>query len=92
MRLKERHPHLFEEAKRYEEESARNGVDFSWNERETLAELERPERMAEIVANWEATQERKRANRSNLPLITTLGGREVEDDQDDVAGCLICSL
>ena len=74
VRLKETHPELFQEAKRYEEESVLHGEEFFWSERESLAQLELPERVAQIKANWEATQARKRAQRKNLPLVETLGG------------------
>ncbi len=90
VRLKEAHPDLFEEAKRYEEQSVLHGEEFFWNQRESLAELERPERVEQIKANWEATQNRKRSQRKNLPLIETLGGLEVEDEPQGSDGCLIC--
>lgn len=90
VRLKRRHPDLFERAKHYEERSARVSVGFTWCSRESLSELERPERMAEIERNWEASMARRAAKRQNLPLSAVLGGADV--DEDDVQGCLICSL
>ena len=92
VRLKEVHPELFEEAKAYEAQSAQHGGEFFWSERESLTQLERPERMDEIKANWEASQARKRAKRKNLPLVETLGGLAVDDDPHEHDGCLICSL
>ena len=92
VRLKEVHPDLYEEAKRYEEQSVLHGEEFFWNHRESLAELERPERMAQIIANWENTQERKRAHRKNLPLVETLGGLNLDVESEDRSGCLICSI
>ena len=59
---------------------------------ESLAQLERPERMEEIKAKWVATQERNRAKRKNIPLVEVLGGLESEDDAHLRDGCLICSL
>ena len=44
VRLRETHPELFDEAKRYEEQSVLHGEEFFWSERESLAELESPER------------------------------------------------
>lgn len=92
VRLKEVHPELFEEAKRYEEQSVLHGEEFFWNARESLAELEQPERVAQIKANWEATQARKRAQRKNLPLVETLGGLMADDEPSERDGCLICSI
>ena len=59
--LKEHHPDLFEEAKAYEEQSLLHGEAFNWNQRESLAELERPERIAEIKAKHAARSRRPSA-------------------------------
>jgi hypothetical protein len=91
VRLKETYPDLFDEAKKYEEDSLKNGVEFTWCQNESLAELEKPARTAEIRDNWQKTQDRKKKLRINLPLVQTLGGMEVDDD-DHLDGCLICSL
>ena len=92
VRLKERHPELFERAKEYEQKSELYGDKFYWCQNESLAELEQPERMQEIRVNWIASQERNRTKRKNVPLVETLGGLEPEDDQHLRDGCLICSL
>jgi hypothetical protein len=93
VRLMEHHPDLFAEARRYEDESLAQGVDFSWTASETLAEMARPERVAEIKANWEASQAKKKTTRRNLPLVETLGGLEPDDDDPhERDGCLICSI
>lgn len=92
VRLKETHPQLFEEAKRYEEQSVEHGEPFFWNQAESLAQLEQPERISEIKANWESSQARKRAARKYLPLVETIGGLCAEEDPDEREGCLICSI
>jgi 3'-phosphoadenosine 5'-phosphosulfate sulfotransferase (PAPS reductase)/FAD synthetase len=92
VRLKEVHPDLFESAKLYEEQSVLHGEEFFWNDDESLAQLERPERRAEIIANWEAAQARKRGQRKNRSLVETLGGLVPEDDTGEREGCLICSI
>jgi len=92
VRLKEKYPDLFEKAKEYEERSVLYGEQFYWCQSESLAELERPERIAEIKANWEASQSRRRTKRRNLPLVVTLGGKEYEDEPNSADGCLICFL
>jgi hypothetical protein len=92
VRLKERHPELFEEAKRYEEQSVLHGEEFFWNQRESLSDLERPERMQQIKDEWDLAQERKKKARGNLPLIQILGGLVPDDGDEVLEGCLICSL
>src|SRR3546814_20178635 len=86
------HRDLFDLAKGYEEKSGEYGEQFYCCQNETLAELERPERMQQIKDNWEASQARAHANRKNLPLVETLGGLEPEDDPSMRDGCLICSM
>jgi 3'-phosphoadenosine 5'-phosphosulfate sulfotransferase (PAPS reductase)/FAD synthetase len=90
VRMKKRYPNLYEEAKAYEKPNRVNGNVFSWCGDETLAQLEQPERMAEIEQNWEKKQEAIKARRKNVPLISTLGGQTYENT--DVRGCLICQL
>lgn len=92
VRLKQVHPDLFEQAKVYEQQSVLHGEEFFWNERESLAQLEQPERMSEIIANWEAAQARRRAQRKNLPLVQTIGGLDIDDEPYEREGCLICSI
>jgi hypothetical protein len=48
--LKEEHPESFEEAKRYEKLATEHASPFTWSQRESLEELEKPERIAEIKA------------------------------------------
>jgi len=92
VRLKEKHPDRFQWAKEYEEQSVLHGERFYWSQRESLAELEQPERVAQIKANWEANRSKKPAIQKNAPLVQTLGGLEEEDELDLHDGCLICSL
>lgn len=90
VRLKRRHPDLFERAKEYEVRSAAVSQNFTWCGGESLAELEQPERMEQIERNWESARERRAARRENLPLSAVLAGADVEEDEHE--GCLICSL
>jgi hypothetical protein len=92
VRLLEVHPDLFERAKGYEEQSLLHGEEFFWNQRESLAELAKPERVAEIKASWEASQARRQALRKNLPLVATLGGLAADEEPGEREGCLICSI
>lgn len=92
VRLKQVHPELYDQAKEYERRSIERTNGFTWTQRETLEELEQPERMAQIVRDWEAAQERKRARRKNRTLAETLGGLDDEDGIHEREGCLICSI
>lgn len=92
VRLKQVHPALFEQAKDYEKRSIARTQGFTWTQRETLEELERPERMEQIIREWEAAQERKKAQRKNRTLADTLGGFVDQDQPHERDGCLICSI
>ena len=48
VRLKERHPDAFERAKNLEKNALDHGSPFTWSERESLQELEKPERVEQI--------------------------------------------
>lgn len=90
VRLKMQYPQLFEAAKAYEKPNRINGNVFYWCQDEPLVELERPERMAEILEKWEVQQARNAQSRKNLPLVTTLAGLRTQEAPS--AGCLICHL
>jgi hypothetical protein len=90
VRLKQKYPELFEEAKQYECPNPVNGNIFYWCQDEPLSELEKPKRMAQIVNDWEVKQEQRRQRRRNVPLVAVLGGADYEEPERH--GCLICSL
>lgn len=56
--LKEHHPEAFEHAKALEKTATANGSPFTWNQNETLAELEQPERIEQIKKDFEIRLER----------------------------------
>ncbi len=86
--LKERHPELFEKAKKYESEHG--SENFYWRQRESLAELERPERIAQIKREHALRLEEERRRRPGRPLIELVGA--ILDAEDDERGCDICHL
>lgn len=93
VRLMREHPDAFEEAKRYEKTALENGSPFTWSNRESLAELQQPERVAEIEADYEARLARQRARRPQNALRARL--EEFEIDQaygtaEVAASCVIC--
>jgi 3'-phosphoadenosine 5'-phosphosulfate sulfotransferase (PAPS reductase)/FAD synthetase len=87
VRLKQTYPDLFEEAKAYEYANKVNGNPFYWSGDEPLEELEKPDRMNEIIQKWEKSQERSRGG--SRSLIHILGDVMEEEERE---GCLICQL
>ncbi len=88
VRLKETHPLLFEKAKEFESVGTSTGNRFFWSENESLAELERPERIEEIKRKWE--QGREKAKQSSNKLVQILGNGEWDEEERE--GCLICQI
>lgn len=88
--LKERHPDLFEKAKEYEKIDSENGVRYTWSQRESLEELEQPERMAEIRERHEQAMKSNGEAMKGQRLYQILGA--TLDDEDDTEPCLICHL
>lgn len=85
--LKEKHPDLFELAKTYEKEDSNAGQRFTWSERESLRELERPERLAEIRRQAGTLDKES----SKAPTATNLGAL-IDPNEEDALGCLMCDL
>lgn len=83
------HPEAFEEAKRYEKNAVDHGSPFTWSDRESLDELARPERIAQIESDFQKRQERIRARRRPNALRPE-EAPETAVFEDDPAGCLVC--
>lgn len=94
VRLKETHPDLFEEAKKYERVYEKSGNLFTWSNGEPLEELEKPKRVIEIKTEHELRRKREVARRENLPLSEVF--KEIhgykEPPEDEEQACLICTL
>lgn len=90
LRLKERHPEAFEDAKTYEKTALSHGSPFSWCDGETLDELEKPERARQIKEDYEKRKARAQAKLQKNPLRPD--GEVL--DMDDIFGqgkmCLNC--
>ena len=91
VRLKERHPALFEAAKAYEKPYTDGGSTFTWSERESLSELERPERIQAIKEAHARRQAAQAASGANLTLAEIYRRRQAQEEPEDDA-CLICTL
>jgi 3'-phosphoadenosine 5'-phosphosulfate sulfotransferase (PAPS reductase)/FAD synthetase len=84
--LKEKHPDLFDEAKRYE----KTEEGYTWVKQESLEELSRPDRVAKIKAEEEERKARAARRRRPSTLAEVFTGEMVEPD--DEISCLICHL
>lgn len=91
VRLKETYPDLYEQAKAYEQVYEGSGNTFTWSERESLEDLERPERMQAIKDEHRRRQLAKEARGENLTLEQVFARAERTDEEDGDA-CLICTL
>lgn len=90
VRLMEKHPDAFEEAKSYEKKATSSGSPFTWSEHESLEDLSKPERVAQIKQDYERRLERLKKQRMANPLRPD----NEEIDIDDLYGkskvCLAC--
>ena len=91
MRLKERYPDLFEAAKSYERPFDGTGNTFTWSEKESLSELEKPHRIQAIKDEYNRRQKAKQASAADLTLAEVYRRRHAQD-QPDGDTCLICTL
>lgn len=85
--LHEKHPDLFAEAVRYEQDH-KDGRKYTWTDGETLLEL--LERKQEILESHERSIQRETRKAPNKPLAEVLSG--VLDEEDDTLPCLMCHL
>lgn len=83
VRLKRVHPQAYEEAKEYEKTALTHGSPFTWSQGESLIDLEKPDRIAQIESDFEARRLRERAARKLNPL-RVLDAELAYDDIDDL--------
>jgi len=87
--LLENHPDLFEKAKAYEKFDPITGERYTWMQDESLDELSRPERIAEIKAEYEKRKSREaKAFRGNQKLRDLW----MADDFEEDIQCTICRI
>jgi 3'-phosphoadenosine 5'-phosphosulfate sulfotransferase (PAPS reductase)/FAD synthetase len=93
VRLRERHPIAFEEAKALEKTALEQGSPFTWTKGEPLTELEKPERVGAIRKEYEARLLRNRTRRPRNPLRPWEENLDIDEtygiDEAD-GGCAIC--
>jgi hypothetical protein len=86
--LLENHPDKYDEAKQYEKIDPETGERYTWCQRESLEELQQPERIAEIKQAHEQAMRREKKRQRNRPLIEVLA--DVYDDENDEQPCFFC--
>ena len=90
LRLKERHPEAFEDAKTYEKTALSHGSPFSWCDGETLDELEQPERAKQVEEDYEKRKARAQAKLQKNPLRPNDDVVEMDDIFGQGKMCLSC--
>ena len=90
VRLKERHPEYFEEAKRYEKNAVEHGSPFTWSNGESLLELEQPERVAQIRVEHARRLERMQRKQVMNPLRPDVEPIDIDDLYGQTKACLAC--
>lgn len=93
VRLKERHPEAFEEAKQYEKNALEHGSPFTWTQGEPLNELEKPARVIQIITDFERRKQRDLANRPVNPLRPIDAIEDIDEifGEDEGGGaCVVC--
>lgn len=100
IRLKEKHPDLFEQAKEFEKGEDNNvtGERFYWmGKGEPLETLEDPKRRAQIIENHEKKVERFKKKKRRNALLGDIEGvyeaNDIDEIYDDIEGggaCITC--
>lgn len=90
VRLMERHPGFFEEAKRYEKTGLEDGSPFTWSRGESLEALAQPERIAEIKEEHRRRLERMRGKTQANPLRPDAEPIDIDDLYGQAKVCLAC--
>ena len=90
VRLMERHPGFFEEAKLYEKTAIDHGSPFTWSQGESLDELAKPERVAQIEEEHRRRVHRMRARVQVNPLRPDSEPLDIDDLYGQAKVCLAC--
>lgn len=90
VRLREQHPDAYEEAKRYEKTAVANGSPFTWSQGESLSDLEKPERVAQIKKDHAQRLERVKAKMQINPLRPNREPVDLDELYGKSKVCLAC--
>ncbi|MCY4184631.1 MAG: phosphoadenosine phosphosulfate reductase family protein [Rhodobacteraceae bacterium] len=90
VRLKEKHPEAFEEAKAYEKTAVENGSPFTWSQGESLADIEQPHRIKQIKQEHEKRILRIRSKAQPNPLRSDSEPLDIDDLYGQSKLCITC--
>lgn len=93
VRLRERHPEAYEDAKAYEKTALECGTPFTWTKGEPLSDLEKPERVAQVKQEYENRRRRELARRPRNPLRPWEDNMDIDDlygDDEGGGACAVC--
>ncbi len=90
VRLMDRHPDAFEEAKTYEKTAVEHGSPFTWSQGESLEELAKPERVAKIKADHRVRVDRMKSKAVKNPLRPDDEPLDIDDLYGKAKSCLAC--
>lgn len=90
VRLMEKHPEAFEEAKAYEKNAVDHGSPFTWSQGESLNELARPERIEQIKRDHDQRLVRLKSKVQKNPLRSDSEPLDIDDLYGKAKVCLAC--
>lgn len=90
VRLLEQHPEAFEEARQLEKSAVEHGSPFTWSQGESLEELAKPERIAQIREEHAKRVARINERRPLNPLRADGDAMEMDEVYGSAKMCLAC--
>lgn len=90
VRLMERHPESYAEARMYEKNAVDHGSPFTWTQGESLDELARPERVEQIKADHDKRLARMTAKRVVNPLRPDDEPLDIDEIYGQAKVCISC--
>ena len=90
VRLMEKHPDRFEEAKSYEKSALEHGSPFTWSQGESLVQLSRKERVDQIIQEHKQRLERMSSRVKINPLRPDAEPLDIDDLYGQAKSCLAC--
>lgn len=93
VRLREQHPEAYEDAKTYEKNALEHGSPFTWTKGESLDDLAKPERVQQIIEDFERRKQRELTRKPINPLRPIESIVDIDDlfGEDEGGGaCVVC--
>lgn len=93
VRLREQHPEAYEDAKTYEKNALEHGSPFTWTKGESLDDLAKPERVQQIIEDFERRKERELSRKPINPLRPIDTVVDIDDlygDDEGGGACIVC--